>query len=665
MLPTSDLVAMTRAILDITRQVVHGEERKAPVAPTAQLPDFHAAPHLARLVERAGLAPLETTILRILIAAELERTAYRCLQRLAGDPTQAGVAVDALVAVVEAFGGEPVRVLQALRPEATLVQRGLVQIRDAGVPALVQRLTLSPRLVDYAIDGAPPKTLDRPLMLVERVVPVAALCPVTVRQDATPAAQHLRAALSRVLAGDAAWLTGPSGSGRKTLLAAVAHELGCRVLVLEYDEAARMPATQLVATLWREILLGDAILCIANADVAVGRPAEPESGGAVAATSPYDGLVALYGAIRRAALPVVFTSDQPPSIQALDQPPQVIRLGPPTPAATLALWRDKLPSAPNLDEIATRFRLPPGRIVRVAEGATAIARTADRTEIRHADIAQAVSVSVAQQVAVLGTLVEDTQTWDDMVLPDDSRDSVRELIARVRHRHTVLDEWGFRRKLSKGLGMAALFSGPPGTGKTMVASLIARELGQELYQIDLSRIVSKWIGETEKNLARVFDAAEGANVLLLFDEADALFAKRTEVKSSNDRHSNAEVNYLLQRVERFEGLCILTTNFDGSIDPAFKRRLAFRMIFPLPDVDERALLWHRMMPANAQLAEGVDYDELARDYELAGGNIRNAVLRAAFLAASEQKPIDQALLLRAVRLEYRDAGKLADGGKIT
>jgi len=199
----------------------------------------------------------------------------------------------------------------------------------------------------------------------------------------------------------------------------------------------------------------------------------------------------------------------------------------------------------------------------------------------------------------------------------------------------------------------------------MIASLIARELGQELYQIDLSRVVSKWLGETEKNLARVFDAAEGANVMLLFDEADALFAKRTEVKSSNDRHANAEVNYLLQRVERFEGICILTTNFAGTIDAAFKRRLAFQMIFPMPDASERELIWRRMIPPGAKVEDDVDFAWLGEEYELAGGHIRNCVLRAAFLAAAEEVPFGMELFKRAARLEYRDAGKFTTIGRIS
>jgi SpoVK/Ycf46/Vps4 family AAA+-type ATPase len=236
-------------------------------------------------------------------------------------------------------------------------------------------------------------------------------------------------------------------------------------------------------------------------------------------------------------------------------------------------------------------------------------------------------------------------------------------VSRVRLRKQVLEDWGFHRKLAKGVGLAALFLGPPGTGKTMVAGIIAAELGLELYQIDLSRVTSKWVGETEKNLAAIFDAAEGANVMLLFDECDTLFARRSEVKSSNDKYANAEVNYLLQRIERFEGVSILTTNLDTSIDPAFKRRLAFRIQFPIPDAKEREKLWRRMLPIEAAV-EHLDFGALARDYELAGGNIRNAVLRAAYLAAADESPITHSHLQRSIVLEYRDAGKLAPGGRI-
>ncbi|HEY6037671.1 MAG TPA: ATP-binding protein, partial [Kofleriaceae bacterium] len=213
-------------------------------------------------------------------------------------------------------------------------------------------------------------------------------------------------------------------------------------------------------------------------------------------------------------------------------------------------------------------------------------------------------------------------------------------------------------------GLTALFQGQPGTGKTLVAGVVARELGLDLYQVDLSKVMSKWIGETERNLSTIFDAAEDGQVVLLFDEADSLFSKRTEVRSSNDRYANLEVNYLLQRLDSFEGIAMLTTNSGGSIDPAFKRRLSFRLSFPFPDEDTREQLWRAHLPPELPTAGAFTLDALARKYQLSGGYIRNACLRAAFLAAQEESVLHQQHLERAVALEFAELGKLSSGGAI-
>ena len=203
-----------------------------------------------------------------------------------------------------------------------------------------------------------------------------------------------------------------------------------------------------------------------------------------------------------------------------------------------------------------------------------------------------------------------------------------------------------------------LLFGPPGTGKTMVAGLIADALQLDLYQVDLSKVVSKWVGETEKNLGELFDAAEAGHAILLFDEADSLFAKRTQVQSSNDRYANLEVNYLLQRMEAFAGIVILTTNHDAAIDEAFRRRLSLRVDFPVPEPDERERLWRALLPAEAALGPDIDYPALADRFEMTGGYIKNAVVRAAFLAADEAAPIAMRHLLRAARAEYQAMGKV-------
>jgi SpoVK/Ycf46/Vps4 family AAA+-type ATPase len=229
-----------------------------------------------------------------------------------------------------------------------------------------------------------------------------------------------------------------------------------------------------------------------------------------------------------------------------------------------------------------------------------------------------------------------------------------------------MEQWGFARKMGAAQGISALFSGPPGTGKTMIAGLIAAELGLDLYVINLARIMSKWLGETEKNLERAFDAAEAGHVMLLFDEADSLLGKRSsDLRSSNDRYANLETNFILARLERFSGVAIFTTNLASAVDPAVARRMAARLHFPFPDAATRAELWRRMLPAGAPRAATIDYQRLGERYELSGGFIRNIALRGAFLAARDRVAIDQTCLERAARLEYAEQGSLGVGGRLS
>jgi SpoVK/Ycf46/Vps4 family AAA+-type ATPase len=274
-------------------------------------------------------------------------------------------------------------------------------------------------------------------------------------------------------------------------------------------------------------------------------------------------------------------------------------------------------------------------------------------------IAAGVTAVLDDRLAGLATRLRVSQVSSDLVLPDDQATALAESVARIRGRTTVMERWGFAEKVGKGVGVAALFSGPPGTGKTMAAQLIAKTLGVAIYQVDLSKIVSKWIGETERNLAQLFDAAEAGHAILLFDEADALFGKRTDVRTSNDRHANQETNYLLQRLESFTGICILTTNHDTAIDQAFLRRLSVHVRFDIPELEERRLLWRAMLPKDAPVAANLELDVLARTFVMSGGYIKNAVVRAAFLAADTTGVIDGELLARAAHLEYEAMGKIA------
>jgi AAA+ superfamily predicted ATPase len=263
-------------------------------------------------------------------------------------------------------------------------------------------------------------------------------------------------------------------------------------------------------------------------------------------------------------------------------------------------------------------------------------------------------------LAAIATRIVPRAAWDDIVLPLDAVAQLRELCQRVDQRARVFGEWGFGRTMSRGRGITALFSGGSGTGKTMAAEVVANALGLDLYRIDLARIVSKYIGETEKNLDRVFTAAQSAGAILFFDEADALFGKRSDVKDAHDRYANLEVSYLLQKMEEYEGLAILATNLAEHLDQAFTRRLAAHIYFPFPDAAARLEIWKRAWPREVPLAGDIDLSAIARELKVAGGNIHNIALAAAFSAAANGGIVSRAHVFHAVRREHQKAGRASE-----
>jgi len=315
-------------------------------------------------------------------------------------------------------------------------------------------------------------------------------------------------------------------------------------------------------------------------------------------------------------------------------------------------------------ELAATFAFTRGQ----AEAALALALGAGGTDfaeapgeaLRHA--ARIVSKASAPPSV---RRVETALGWEDIVLPPPIEAELRRIPAHVHHAQTVWEQWGFGERVPYGQGIAALFAGPSGTGKTMAAQILARELGSALFQVDLAKTVSKYIGETEKALDAIFDAAEAASAVLLFDEADALFGKRSEVKDAHDRYANLEVAYLLQRVEAYRGLAVLTTNFKENLDSAFLRRLRFVVDFPMPDAEHRLAIWTRMFPEEAPVSEDVDLSLLARQLPLSGGNIEQSVVNAAFMAAEEGGPIRMRHLAAATRAELAKMGMESAGRSLT
>jgi len=473
-----------------------------------------------------------------------------------------------------------------------------------------------------------------------------------------------KGALARVLGGlnsldkTVVVLEGPVGAGRRTAVALAAAQGSRQVIAVDLTRIAPGALDATLSSLMRECLLSDAIPVICEIDELSVKEGEINTD-----------LRILARAIETAPGPIAVTSRMP-GIDLGVSGRRLARVRWPIPGTQQRreLWERALgdDAGPlgqaELDTFSLRYRLGPGGIAGGAAAARTIREARDPASVLTPhDLQEGIRNNIAERLGELATRVEVKQNWDDLVLPPDTMEDVQALIARVKFAHHVYEKWGFKQKMPRGIGVASLFSGPPGTGKTMVAGLLARELDLELYQIDLSKVVSKWVGETEKQLAKIFDAADAGHALLLFDEADSLFAKRTEVKSATDRYANLEVNFLLQRIESFGGVTIMTTNLDTSIDPALKRRLASHIVFQAPELAESMKLWERMLQQGVQapLQKPLQLDKLARTYDaMTGANIRNAVLAAAFTAASEGLSISQSHLERAARGEYRAMGRV-------
>ncbi|MBN1944822.1 MAG: ATP-binding protein [Bradymonadales bacterium] len=333
--------------------------------------------------------------------------------------------------------------------------------------------------------------------------------------------------------------------------------------------------------------------------------------------------------------------------------------------ARLSMWEEAFkeerqkPSNQSLVVISRRYQMSHSQIRQAAVEARRLAQIGHHRTLDVVDLDRACRAHFAHQLGDLAALVPPTTlTQEDLILPEAEKEKFREVLLYAREQEAIYSEWGFAEKFPYGRGLSMLFHGPPGTGKTMAAMIIAGALGLDLFRVDLSRILSRWVGETEKNLARVFDEAERGRVMLLFDEADSMFTRRTDVQTSVDRYANLEVAYLLQRMENFEGITVLTTNIEQLLDEAFKRRIRYRIYFPMPDEKLRGELWKNMLPKTAPVRPAIPYQLLGKHFEVAGGHIKQAVLRSAVYARRDGTPIGFKQLLEAAQAECRELGML-------
>ena len=592
--------------------------------------DSTGTPAPMLLAQRLGLSDFERELLLLCAAMELDtRIALLCAraQHDASKPFPT-------FALAMALFDQPA--WDAMSPERPLRYWRLLEINQVAAQPLVgSALRADERIVSY-LKGA--NYLDERVasLLSAQLEPAVALPP-SQAAAADAILQRLHAAPAGAV--PLVQLLGSDSASKQLVAAHVAAALGLRLYRIAADGVPTAQADQeTLLRLWqRECALLPLALYVDALD------ADRLGGNGIA----------LQRTLARLGGLVLLDAREP--WPGLDRASFPIDIGKPTPAEQRKLWIEALDeaNAAAADRPAVHFDFDASTI-RDAAGAALSLAQGDATRIPALLWAQCLACARP----VLDQLAQPVQAkaqWDDLELPPAEKGLLRQIADQVEHRGTVYDDWGFRARMNRGLGISVLFAGESGTGKTMAAEVIANELGLLLYRIDLSAVVNKYIGETEKNLRRLFDAAEGGGAILLFDEADALFGKRGEVKDSHDRYSNIEVNYLLQRMEAFRGLAILATNMKSALDQAFLRRLRFIVRFPFPGQVEREAIWRKALPPAMQTGV-IDHARLAR-FNLTGASIHAIALNAAFLAARAKLPLAMPMLLEAARAEFRKLEK--------
>ncbi len=450
------------------------------------------------------------------------------------------------------------------------------------------------------------------------------------------------------------FLAGPYGTGKKTVAEIVSNEFDMPLLIVDSKALLEDGSYEMLELVLREALLQNASIYFEGFDAVVKDTKSKVS-----------------------PLSVIKKMDQFPNWIFLSgeqswEPPCVfnnhgfISMDFPLPEAKnrKILWEAfldgyDLSGDVDLDEIASKFKFSGGQIKDAifTAGQIAKSRSDDDLAISLLDLYLGCKAQSNQKLSSMAKKIDPRYTWEEIILPNDVKEQLKEISGHVKYRETVYSDWGFNRKLSLGKGLNIFFSGTSGTGKTMAAEIIAREVGLDIYKIDLSSLVSKYIGETEKNLNKIFKEAQTSNAILFFDEADALFGKRSEVKDSHDRYANIETNYLLQKMEEHEGIVILASNYKKNIDDAFLRRLHFAIEFPFPDETLRENIWKNIFPKETPVNDDVDLGFLA-NFKITGGNIKNIALAATFLAAGSSRIVKMECIIKATKREFQKMGKL-------
>jgi hypothetical protein len=586
---------------------------------------------LRRLAHGAGLTPLDVELLMIALLPDLDSRFERLYGYLNDDVTRRRASVG-LALQLAGVSGLSAAARSRLEPSRPLVKQDLVVVEDAERPMLTRGLRVPDRVVAHLLGDDAPDAELAGLIIEVAGYQTDLSTQLAHSLDAGVRLIHLKERIT--------------GSGAATAVAALA-ELGTGAVVVDLGRFAAMHDARVVASLAvREALLRGAGL--------VAGPIEQ------VAESHAD----VVRWLAEAEIPLLLFGGSTWDPQWSTRNPLAVDAPVLTVGHRIELWARELDAAGHhpgvgldAEALAGHLALGPAQVQRAVDAARTSAQLRDG-QITADDVRRGVRAQNAAGLERLARRIEPEVGWDDLVLTPNVRRALVELAARARHRDIVLSEWRMRRGGGRGRGVTALFAGDSGTGKTMSAEVIAADLALDLYTVNLATVVDKYIGETEKNLERIFAEAAGVNAVLFFDEADAIFGKRSEVRDAHDRYANIESAYLLQRLETFDGLAVLASNLRANIDDAFTRRLDAIIDFPAPTPELRRALWDRCLAPPLPLADDLDLDFLAESFEMAGGNIRSASTTAAYLAAAGGAPVSMEQVISAVEQEYRKLGRL-------
>jgi AAA+ superfamily predicted ATPase len=623
------------------------------------------------------LTSFEVDCLLLCLAIELDLKYERLYAYIHNDVTKKSPTVDLILQLLCSTPEERNQARVFFSRNSTLFKYNLISFpfwkQEEKIPFLSRSLKLDERVTNFLLES---KQIDKRIDPFGTLInPTAKLSDVVIPDKLKSKAQRLidkmkedfkNAASGHSVLKSVFYFMGPSGNSQRETIEAICKELGLLVLEIDFDMlvGSEEPFDFILKIVLREAVFQRAVVYIKNFDKLLSDEEKNRKDESVfiREIENFPGIIFIEGnkhwTLKNIQIPINFFP---------------FDFGIPTYPLRKELWEKylvdyKVTTNIDVSDLAEKFKMTKEQIRDAINTAAseAIIKNPGNPIITMEDLYKGCRLSSNQNLISLSRKIEPKYSWEDIVLPREKLNQLKEICSYVKYKQVVYGDWGFGKKLSLGKGLNALFFGPSGTGKTMAAEIIANELQLDLYKIDLSTVVSKYIGDTEKNLNKIFSEAETSNSIIFFDEADAIFSKRSEVKDAHDRYANIEVAYLLQKMEEYEGVVILATNFRKNMDDAFVRRIHFTVEFPFPDEKYRLEIWKGVFPTVAPVEKDIDYEFLAKKFKIAGGNIKNIAVCSAFLAAGDSKKINMRHVIRAIKREFLKMGKLtteADYGK--